>query len=195
MSAKAKGNAFEREMCRILSLWWTGGKADDCFWRTSNSGGRATVRDRKGKATSGHHGDVSATDGRGKPLLDLLTIELKRGYNSFSAMDILDKPDGGATQVWEEWISQATESAEGAGTLFWLIIAKKDRREVIVAVPNYFKMELRIHDLVDLLDPSGPSVCFKLPHTGFAVVLMRLKDFLTRVTPDDIKELTRLMEP
>jgi len=43
---KAKGAAFERDICRRLSLWYTNGKQDDVFWRSAISGGRATTSGR-----------------------------------------------------------------------------------------------------------------------------------------------------
>lgn len=80
-----KGDDFERDVSRMLSLWWTEGKRDDIFWRTSASGGRATARaEYAGRQTKYEHGDVTFTDPVGKPLLDLAVIEAKRGYTNTS---------------------------------------------------------------------------------------------------------------
>ena len=54
----AKGPSFEREVCEKLSLWWTDGKRDDVFMRTSGSGGKATARRKKGKDTPFQGGDI-----------------------------------------------------------------------------------------------------------------------------------------
>lgn len=128
----SKGSAFERKICKQLSLWWTGGESDSVFWRTSNSGGRATVRGRKGCATRNQHGDICAVDPVGQPLIDLVTFELKRGYNRCTVADILDKPDHAKPQVWEDWIDKASRTADAAGTGRWMIIAKRDAREIVV---------------------------------------------------------------
>jgi hypothetical protein len=139
----AKGSAFERRFCKQLSLWWSKGQHDDLFWRTAGSGARATVRGRKGKRTKGHCGDICATDEAGKPLLDLVTLELKRGYNRATLVDLLDKPAGGAEQCWEAWISQALESAQYAATKWWMIVAKRDQRGVMVCIPAGLFQQLR----------------------------------------------------
>ncbi|MBM3120244.1 MAG: hypothetical protein FJ006_12010, partial [Chloroflexi bacterium] len=58
----SKGASFERDISRQLSLWWTHGERDDVFWRSSMSGGRATVRAKKGQKTAYQNGDITATD-------------------------------------------------------------------------------------------------------------------------------------
>ncbi len=134
---KQKGNSFEREICVLLSKWWTGGKRDDIFWRTSNSGGRATVRNKAGKKTKNQYGDICAVDPIGKPLLDLVTIEVKRGYGRATLFELIDKPNKAKKQVYEEWIKQAENSAVGCGltTNDWWIIHKRDRRETMLYMP------------------------------------------------------------
>ena len=44
MGKSQKGGAWEREFSKYLSLWITEGERDDVFWRSSQSGGRATQR-------------------------------------------------------------------------------------------------------------------------------------------------------
>lgn len=131
--ASKKGPQFERDMARALSLWWTSGKRDDVFWRTSQSGGRATQRRKGGRLTFGQSGDTSATDPIGRPLLDLVTIEFKRGYNTQTLMGALD--GGKARSVWEGWVHQARRQAEAAGSPWWLLIHKRDRRRALIFLP------------------------------------------------------------
>jgi len=140
----AKGGDFERTICKELSLWWTYGKRDDVFWRSSQSGGRATTRHKQGKSTAGSCGDIAAIDPKGLPLLDLMTIEVKRGYNSETLANLLERNQKAAQQMWEAWIQQAHEAHERAGSFSWIIIAKRDRREDIV---------LMHRDLADILQP------------------------------------------
>lgn len=52
-----KGPQFERECCKRLSLWLSGGKRDDLMWRTAMSGGRATMARRGGKLNLAQLGD------------------------------------------------------------------------------------------------------------------------------------------
>ena len=124
-----KGSPFEREIARELSLWWSKGEYDDWFWRTAGSGGRATNRAKKGKATANGGGDICSQNGEAQKLLNLITFELKRGYNTATVSDLLDIEGGG---VMAKFIEQARRSASLAGTPFWAVIHKRDRREALV---------------------------------------------------------------
>lgn len=129
MPSGHKGGAFEREISRKLSLWWSGGQHDDWFWRTGGSGGRATNRAKSGKATINGYGDIMAQCGEAQKLLDIVTFELKRGYNVATVSDLLDIESGG---TMAKFIEQARRSASLAGTLYWAVIHKRDRREALV---------------------------------------------------------------
>lgn len=133
----AKGSAFERKVCRLLTDWWLGTTGEDViFWRTAGSGGRATTRTRKGKRTTrAHAGDIAAIDPRGEPLTSLITFELKVGYPRANLHALLDKPAGAGQQVYEEWIGQARDSSKAAGTKYWAVIHQRDRRVPLAVVP------------------------------------------------------------
>jgi hypothetical protein len=130
---KSKGNSFEREICKALSLWWTEGKRDDVFWRSQNSGGRATSRKKGGKHTAGQFGDVSATESLAEPLTQFFTIELKRGYPDTNAQSVLDNPMGNKPNDLESFLMQAGRDAELAETPGgFLLISKRDRKEILI---------------------------------------------------------------
>lgn len=76
----AKGGEWERELSKLLSLWWTHGERDDTIWRTHGSGSRATTRSKKGLGTLGAAGDFMATDPITEPLFAYWLAEAKRGY-------------------------------------------------------------------------------------------------------------------
>ena len=190
----AKGSSFERDICRQLSLWWTNGEDDSCFWRTSNSGGRATARGKQGKKTTGHYGDIAATDGRGEPLTRLLTIELKRGYSHLSLQDLLDLPigkkGGNAGENWSDWLHKAQRDHEAAGSFSWLMIVRRDRREPLVVAPDHLVMGLAEHSLGDANSYTAASIRILPRHinTGYLWAFL-LRDFLEDVTPACIKAL------
>ena len=71
--SKAKGGKFEREVCRKLSLWVSGGARRDVFWRSAMSGGRATVQGWEVRQA----GDVAAVAPEGHVLTDNFVIECK----------------------------------------------------------------------------------------------------------------------
>ena len=178
---KTKGSAFERSTAEQLSLWWTQDEPDgprsDVFWRTAGSGARATVRGRKGKATKNHAGDILASDPIGQPFLDWCVVEVKRGYSSHTIFDILDKSSGAAKQVFDKWIDQAEESAINAGSVGWVIICKRDRRETMVFFPD------RVYD-VHLFEERPIAHFYFLDGVIFC---MTFADFLDYVTPNAIR--------
>lgn len=190
MSKSKKGGQFEREFCKTLSLWWSDGKDDALFWRTAGSGARAKVRGRRGKDTANQHGDITATDPSAQPFIDLLTVELKRGYSKFSVADLLDKPKGGGIQVYEGWFEQAEESHRQAGSFSWMIVSKRDRREAVVFFPR-----ILIECLWErgLNGGKGPLLMVSSPASkrSRAVYGMTLSDFLSLVKPDDIRSLAK----
>ena len=138
-----KGSAYERSICEYLSLWFSNGEDDNLFWRSSQSGGRATSRAKRGKRGAGQAGDVSAIDEDGRPLMDAVTIEIKKGYASQTFQDLFDKQATAAKQIWEQWIAQAIKSAEINGTVLWWLITKRDRREPLIAFPATFYKRIK----------------------------------------------------
>ena len=94
MSKSSKGSEFERQIAKQLSLWWSNGKRDDIFWRTSQSGGRSTQRMKSKTATANSAGDIGYIDACGKILTDNILIECKAGYtnkNKRLANDAMEK--------------------------------------------------------------------------------------------------------
>lgn len=135
-----KGQNFERQICKELSLWLSKGQRDDLFWRTAGSGGRATTRQKKGKNTAGAAGDICSTDPDSAEFCRFVTFELKRGYNHVSLMDTLDMDNVG---VFCQWIHQAKRSAKAAQTPYWLILHKRDKRLPLVYLPMELGKELK----------------------------------------------------
>lgn len=190
----AKGSEFERSICKLFSLWWTDQQDDSVFWRTSQSGGRATVRRRKGKGTRGHVGDVTATDPDGVPFTNLITLELKKGYSTCSVAQIVDRPQRLKQQGFEAFLEQAMTAADNAGTPYWGLIHRRTGKEIMIYLPN------------ELIEKLGEMGCH-LGRYGFIVIApVRLKDgrwakveftgtrlsaFFAGVDPQDIRTLSR----
>lgn len=139
----AKGSDFERTVATQLSLWYSHGQDDSWVWRTAMSGGRSTVRARKGKRTSGGAGDLTFTDERAAPLFDLITFELKRGYPKVSLSDIIDRNDNTKPGGFEQWVLQARASARQAGTPYWMIIHKRNNRPAMAYMKYSLFLKLK----------------------------------------------------
>ena len=149
----AKGSQYERDIAKALSLWFSHGEADDWLWRSSQSGGRATQRAKSGKKTENACGDLAAQTDDARLLLDVVTIEIKRGYNKISIADLYEKDSGG----FHDFVAQAKKAADLAGSSHWMIIHKRDRRDAVV-VTNFNKdqdLSITIMRLSDLLKDQG----------------------------------------
>ena len=172
-----KGSGFERLICKKLSNWWIPGR-DDIFWRTNASGAMAKIRSKKGKGTFGQYGDVQATDPIGQDLIDLLTIELKRGYKGASVADVLDKGTKAATQRWELFLDQVLTDRDNASTPYWLLITQRDRREAVCFFP------LGLYKRISAIDPSVNKITpfFSIHALGRKFVGMKLDSFLSVFT-------------
>lgn len=196
----AKGPAFERQFCRELSLWWSNGQEDSLFWRTSTSGARATTRRKLGKDTIGHYGDICATDQRGVPFTDVFTVELKRGYNRATLHDLLDVPHNGADQTYEKWIIQAIRSHIMAGSLSWMLVTKRDRRDPLVVLDMRTAVRLLAEkrydriarfDLGDLDIGSFYGDGVSSVMESLSVIVLEWNRWLSQVSPKDVLQLSR----
>ncbi len=74
MNSKAKGGAFERQVCVALSRWVTKGKRKDVFWRSAMSGGRASVNIAGDVRQCG---DICAVAPEGNAFADQYYVECK----------------------------------------------------------------------------------------------------------------------
>ena len=197
MSNKSgKGASFERFVCVQLSEWWSKGRRQDIFWRTSMSGGRATVRSKKGKATFGAYGDITAVDPIGRPLTEYCTIELKRGYRDTNFGDSLDKATGKGPTPWERFVTQAIREKEPKAR-HWMLVLRRDHKRALAFIPLKMFNELRKYDPTPWFDPRPcPCVMMTLPDfvheregERIEIIGMKLTTLLKRMTPTTVKDL------
>lgn len=189
MSSKTKGSSFERKVCKMLSLWWTSSKRDDIFWRTAGSGGRATVRKKKGKNTYNQHGDICAVDPIGEPLLKLCTIEVKRGYKGWCVLDLVDAKGKESVQKLKHFMVQARMESHEAGVPWYMIICQRDRRTPIIVIPT----ELIEMCYVSNLQFNKTSMITYRNYFTLTVI-MDLKDFFKLVSAKEIRREVKLRE-
>lgn len=195
-----KGSEFERAFSKELSLWWTDGERDDIFWRSSQSGGRATTRAQRGRRTATQSGDICAIDPIGQPLIAVMTLELKRGYRDANPATLVTRATTAAQQVWESWIQQAVEACERNESQHWMVVAKQDRQEVMCMAPRALLRALDKQLLTSITplarmrcgirfrkaDTQGDVRIITLP---FDLVLLPWEQFRTHITPAMIRIL------
>ena len=185
-----KGSKWERKFCGLLSLWWTAGEDDSVFWRTAGSGGRATNRRRRGKTTAGQYGDITHTVASAEPFTQAFTLELKKGYNSCTLCDLLDKPKTAKDCMYLKWITKLQETTKEAGSLSWMLIHHRDRREPLVFLDGAVAERLwEMQDQGSLHGVREVSAEARYCDKTIAVWGTRLSDFLCWTTPEMIKKL------
>lgn len=196
---RGKGSGFEREISKLLSRWWSKGlgqpEREDIFWRSSQSGGRATQRRKKGKDTFGSYGDIAAVDPIGAPLIEMFTIELKRGDSHGCPFELIECEQSKVMKSWERVLMQTVLAHQSAGSKSWLLIHKKDRKQTMVYLPSEWAKKLKLFKYPCCR--FGFSILFeyeaartKISETRipFDVAGMTLEDFLKRLTPKQIIE-------
>lgn len=195
-----KGSQFERDISVRLSRWFSRGERSDLFWRTSQSGGRATTRTKKGARTAGQYGDICATDPEAQVFIDVVTLEAKRGYNSVTVAELLDpgarkppnkkgakKPAKAAS--YSSWIEKLVNTSREAGTPYWALIHKRDHRTAMIYLPLDFLQALLDNGAFrNEFDKVSPYVTVRAHIGGRSVEFMgiHLEDFFKGVSSDHI---------
>lgn len=194
--AKGKGSSFERDICKQLDSWWTGNDLDAVFWRSTQSGGRATTRAAKGQNTHGSHGDIAAIHPSGEPLIDAFTIELKRGYTKHHTAELFDLSDYHREKQhpkqFERFLLQARMSCELAGSVSWMLIHKRDGRQVMCYFPYWIFQFLKKHSSFGTT--PIPLMRLKVKLKGDQVIDiagMRFSSFMEGTTKEAIEILSR----
>tara|TARA_B100001964_G_scaffold214509_1_gene252161 strand:+ start:1318 stop:1842 length:525 start_codon:yes stop_codon:yes gene_type:complete len=131
---KTKGAEFERWVCKQLSLAISNNKRDDIFWRSAMSGGRATVKFKKGEKNTTQVGDISAIDPIGSKFLERYVIECKRYKTVHLESLFYGKPvKGSVLEFWDQVSRDATAFAKDP-----ILIVKENGKDPLVFLEDDF---------------------------------------------------------
>lgn len=164
---KAKGSAFEREVCKRLSLWVTKKERDDVFWRSAISGGRATVSSKKGHNMSHVSGDICAVHPAGFPLIEAVLIECKF-YKDLTFSALVTSNSGLIARFWDKAQEQARQNKK-----LPMLILKQNQMPALVGLDavgaevfnlttqlspeaTFPQMDLELYSLEGVLDHGTP---------------------------------------
>lgn len=108
VNSKAKGAAFERRICKQLSLWISDGMRDDLLWRSAMSGGRATlqVKNLPNKKRYNQCGDISAISREGQDFLEVFFVDCKF-LNSLKIDAWIYGSEGCLPNMWDKVLLEA----------------------------------------------------------------------------------------
>jgi hypothetical protein len=181
-----KGGSFEREVCTLLSKWWTNGKRDDIFGRSDGSGSRFTARMKRGKDTANQCGDITFTDSIGEPLIKIWSTECKTGYGGKEKIkdasgvvvksiqyrwDILDLIDSSQKQtVFEMMWEQCFRDANLSNREPVLIFRRNQRKICIAMTSDYFGKFVPLY--------GQPAFRIVRYDSNLHIFIMPIKEFL-----------------
>ena len=128
MSGKSKGSAFEREICKKLSVWLTGKIKPYAFWRSPSSGAIATISEENINLS----GDIIGISQEAKKICEKINFELKTGYKDTSLDKFLkyNKTDN-FKNFWTQCIN------ESCGKLPIIVFRKKGLKDPWIGINGY----------------------------------------------------------
>lgn len=167
---KRKGSAFEREICRVISLFWSAGAYKDLCWRSASSGVRGTsTKTHSRSKVKGFYGDLVATSPLIEPLFQVFSIECKF-YKKIDVTEILRGIKN--NKLLEFWI-QAKRDAQHSG-----------RTPVLITKQNFLGTLLIVQmaDADKLLHTMDKPI--KYMTIAQELAIFNLDDFLKNVNRD-----------
>lgn len=142
-ASKSKGSSFERKVCKELSMWMSKGTRDDLFWRSAMSGGRATVKFKKGGKNQTQAGDISAIDPLGERLTSIFMVECK----AYKDLNFRGMFNYGITEGIHRFWEEARNAAELAGRLP-LLVAKQNNVDPVIVLSRHGVTRLRLMPMI-----------------------------------------------
>ena len=172
--SKQKGKRFEKEVCKKLSLWVSGGKRTDLFVPSTGSGSLSTVHSDQ-KLYASHCGDVTPSDPEGFQLCNKWMIECK----SYKDLEILKlffrhiKNQEKTSPILMEFMSKAIEEAKVHKKNAMLIV-KQNRSLSLCVFPAVW-----VENILKKSYPIVPAF-FSFPHLILcSLYFMSLDDALS----------------
>ena len=171
-NGKSKGSGFEREISRKLTQWLTGQEKELAFWRAPGSGSVGTAN----PGTKELSGDIMALNPNAAKITDILSFELKTGYEGASFdLHLKCNKNEPLKAFWEQSVKDAKRADKEPVVIF----RKKRMPNIWCAISeNLFKKfynGLKEKRII-MLTWGNDS----LP----AVIFMNLEDFLGVIHPE-----------
>ncbi len=125
--SKQKGGSFERKIAVELSKWISSGEREDLLWRSSMSGGRATVARKSGKELQTQAGDLSAIHPLAQSFISRFYPEIKHYKNL--QFDGIITGTGHLVRFWQSTVIEANSYKRSP-----ILIAKQNQKPTIVCL-------------------------------------------------------------
>jgi hypothetical protein len=140
---KRKGSAYERAVCKKLSLWISTGLREDLLWRSASSGAVHTISRKKGsKAYASQAGDIAAIDTEGEPFAKLFAVECKH-YADLQLQNIVM----GTKSILEDFVLKHFKLAKAVNKVPLLIVRQNRSKDLLIG-PGFFEKQFLTVDSI-----------------------------------------------
>ena len=169
---KGKGSLWERDVAKLLTKWLTGEEKPYVWWRMPGSGAIATISEENKELS----GDIMCLRPEGAFLTDKYSIECKVGYPTSSFHKHLKGVKNDEIRLfWEQCCNDADRASK-----LPMLIYKKKQYNALIGVTMFNDALLEIPCLsMSWGEQYDLPICY----------LFDMEEFLTTVTPEDIKTL------
>jgi len=130
---KVKGNIFEIEISKKISLLLSEGERDDILWKSQNSGGRHTTRMKDGIETYGQDGDLTAVHPNGILFREIISVEAKH-YKDLGLWSLFTETKECLLDFWKQAYMQGKSAKK-----IPVLIAKQNFKPVLFVTHSLIK--------------------------------------------------------
>jgi hypothetical protein len=148
VSGKLKGGEFERKVAKQLSLWISNSLRDDLLWRSSLSGGRATLQFKQGKKNKSQTGDLSSIDTLSQQFINRFFIEIKF-YKDLNIESGFIKATGLLKSFWDKLVKDALVAEKNP-----MLIARQNHLPTLLLLHHNGARLLNLHESILLCESS-----------------------------------------
>lgn len=148
VNGKQKGSEYERQVAKRLSLWISNGVRDDLLWRSSMSGGRATLQFKQGKKNKSQTGDLSSIDSLSQKFINTFFIEIKF-YKDLNIESGFIKATGLLKSFWDKLVKDALVAEKNP-----MLIARQNRLPTLLLLHRNGARLLNLHESILLCESS-----------------------------------------
>lgn len=176
VNGKSKGNKFERDISKKLSLYITNNEKSDTVWRSISSGAFATNKKKKGIKISHNVGDLTTTSDESKLFFDIFNVECK----SYKKIDLTNLFTNNCLIL--DWYKKLYNDCEFNDDLEYnkvpFLIYKQDFKPVI-GVTTLHAFDFLFENLIDNNYCNYMQFTFEVSNNKFIdIVLFKFDDFI-----------------
>lgn len=135
-NVKKKGNNFELDISKKLSLWWTDNERSDVFYKTTNSGGIYTINEKT--MYKNDAGDIKSIDVDSKAFTDYFIIECK-SYEDINLWSIVTESNDLIGEWWDKLLIDCNLQEKTP-----LLIIKQDYKPILLITTERFSNKLNM---------------------------------------------------